>query len=82
MSRDFAAVLATPCWLCVNMGLFHAAHAISVWSHECSHALVGRVLGLHVFSIVMGSGTKVVEFHVGRTRVRFNAIPFHGRRRA
>lgn len=43
-------------WLLLNVACFDVFNVLSIVPHELGHALVGRMLGLRVFKIIIGSG--------------------------
>ena len=49
-----------------------------LWAHELGHATVGRVLGLRVFEVVLGSGPRLVRARLGRTDIEARLFPFGG----
>lgn len=46
--------------------------------HELGHALVARLLGWHVYEVVIGQGRDVARFVVGDAVVRWKLVPLTG----
>ena len=43
-------------WLLINVACFDVFNVLTIVPHELGHAIVGRMLGLRVFKIIVGSG--------------------------
>src|SRR6186713_2047946 len=61
-----------------NAFWFVVASYLSTIVHELGHALAGRVLGLHVWRIVVGSGPTLAKHRLFGTELHFGAIPIGG----
>ncbi|HTB82451.1 MAG TPA: site-2 protease family protein [Candidatus Sulfotelmatobacter sp.] len=64
--------------LLLNIAAFLLLQLISTVLHEVGHAVAGRILGIRIFSIDIGSGQVVYEFLFVNIRWRFRVIAYGG----
>lgn len=65
-------------WLLVNIVTWYAASALLIFLHEFGHAIVGKMVGLRVFWISIGTGHQIFEGQILGTSLRVNLWPFGG----
>jgi tetratricopeptide (TPR) repeat protein len=65
-------------WLLVNIATWYAVSVPLIFLHEFGHAMVGRMVGLRVFWISIGSGLQIFEKQILGTSLRINLLPFTG----
>src|SRR5688572_22083620 len=61
-----------------NAACFVIALYLSTIAHELGHALAGRLLGLRVWRIVVGSGPTLAKHKVFATELQLGSIPIGG----
>src|ERR1051326_189967 len=65
-------------WLLVNIATWYAASVLLIFLHEFGHAMIGKMVGLRVFWISIGTGHQIFEGQLLGTSLRINLWPFVG----
>lgn len=65
-------------WALVNLLLYPVIVVPSIALHECGHALVARLLGLHVPRIEIGISRRIARWRWRSTSIILNALPILG----
>ncbi len=65
-------------FLFLNLFVFGVLYVLSVFAHECAHALAARLLGMRVFSVSIGCGRVVHRQVAGETVIELKQYPLGG----
>jgi hypothetical protein len=64
--------------LLLFLGTFHLAHPLTIAVHETGHAAVGRLLGMHVVQVIIGTGPALAGIQIGGIRVKLRRFLLAG----